>query len=291
MGIKRTIRKAAKLVLSSSPEKHVTVTVAQVAAGSLLSGRRIVVTGGGRGLGLAMAGRFASEGALVCISGRNEEALRAACEEIGPAVSYVVADVREVERASWFLDECARRLGGEADSLVANAGVSLHEGRLSNVTPEGFDAQFGTNVRGAYFLAQEFLGRRMRAAEPAGNLIVVTSETGEQAYDTPYGMTKAAMDSFVRAASRRVYRATDGALRVNAVAPGVTLSDMTAEYADASDGNMYRDCASGRIFLPEEVAEVALFLLSDASKCVSGEVIHTNAGNHIKAFWDGVDDE
>ena len=89
-------------------------------------------------------------------------------------------------------------------------------------------------MRGAYFLAQEFLGRRMRAAKPLGNLLVVTSETGEQAYDTPYGMTKAAMDSFVRAASRRVYRATDGAVRVNAVAPGVTLSDMTAEYADAS---------------------------------------------------------
>lgn len=291
MGAKRIIRKAAKLVLSSSPEKHVTVTVAQVVAGSLLTGRRVVVTGGGRGLGLAMAERFASEGALVCISGRNERVLKAACEQIGPAASYVVADVREVERAPWFLDECAQRLGGEADSLVANAGVSLHEGRLSNVTPEGFDAQFGTNVRGTYFLAQEFLGRRMRMDEPSGNLLVVTSETGEQAYDTPYGMTKAAMDSFVRAASRRVYRATDGALRVNAVAPGVTLSDMTAEYADASDGNMYRDCASGQIFLPEEVAEVALFLLSDASKCVSGEVIHTNAGNHIKAFWDGATDE
>lgn len=291
MGGKRLIRKAAKLVLSSSPEKNVSVTVAQVATGSLLAGRRVIVTGGGRGLGLAMAERFASEGAYVCISGRNETALRVACEKIGSEASYVVADVREVERAAWFLDECARHLGGEADSLVANAGVSLHEGYLANVTPEGFDVQFDTNVRGAYFLAQEFLRRRLRAAEPSGNLLVVTSETGEQAYDTPYGMTKAAMDSFVRAASRRVYRATDGALRVNAVAPGVTLSDMTAEYADASDGNLYRDCAAGRIFLPEEVAEVALFLLSDASKCVSGEVIHTNAGNHIKAFWDGVADD
>ena len=73
---------------------------------------------------------------------------------------------------------------------------------------------------------------------------------------------------------------------MNAVAPGVTLSDITRDYAEASDGNMYRECASGRIFRPEEVAEVACFLLSDASKCVSGEVIHTNGGNHIKAFWD-----
>lgn len=291
MGIRRFIRKVAKLVLSSSPEKHVSVTVVQVVAGSLLAGRRVVVTGGGRGIGLAMAKRFASEGALVCISGRNEESLKAACAKIGTTASYVVADVRDVEHTAKFLDECERQLDGKVDTLVANAGLSLHEGHFSNVTIDGFDAQFDTNVRGSYFLAKEFLERCLRTTNPSGNLLVVTSETGDQAYDTPYGMTKAAMNSFVRAASRRVYRATDGALRVNAIAPGVTLSDMTAEYADASDGNMYRNCASGRIFLPEEVAEVALFLLSDASKCISGEVIHTNAGNHIKAFWDGSYDE
>lgn len=291
MGMKRLIRKMAKLVLSSSPEKNVTVQVARVTAGSLLAGRRVVVTGGGRGIGLAMAERFASEGARVCVSGRNEEALKKACERIGSAASYVVADAREVEWTSWFLDECERRLGGSVDSLVANAGVSLHEGRFSKVTPKSFDIQFETNLRGTYFLSTEFLGRCLRAAEPTGNLLVITSETGEQAYDTPYGMTKAAMDSFVRAASRRVYRATDGAMRVNAIAPGVTLSEMTAEYVDTADGNLYRNCASGRVFLPEEVAEVALFLLSDASKCISGEVVHTNAGNHIKAFWDGAEDE
>lgn len=291
MGVKRLIRKMAKLVLSSSPEKHVTVQIARVSVGSLLEGRRIVVTGGGKGIGFAMAKRFASEGALVCISGRNEATLKKACEEIGSSASYVVADVREAERASWFLDECELRLGGFVDSLVANAGVSLHEGYFSKVTTESFDIQFETNLRGTYFFSTEFLQRCLRAKDPKGNLLIVTSETGEQAYDTPYGMTKAAMDSFVRAASRRVYRVTDGAMRVNAIAPGVTLSAMTAEYASASDGNLYRDCASGRIFLPEEVAEVALFLLSDSSKCISGEVIHTNAGNHIKAFWDRAEDE
>lgn len=287
MRIKRYIRRAAKLVLASSPTQHVTVEVAQVATGSLLEGRRIVVTGGGRGLGLAMAKRFASEGARVCISGRSEDTLKEACSEIGSTASYVVADVRDVEAAPVFLDECEHLLGGSADSLVANAGVSLHEGHFSRVTVEGFDVQFGTNVRGAYFLSKEFLERRLSDINPYGNLLVVTSETGEQAYDTPYGMTKAAMDSFVRAASRRAYK---HGVRVNAIAPGVTLSDMTADYAIADDGNLWRDCASGRTFLPEEVAEVALFLLSNASRCISGEVVHTNAGNHIKAFWDGVED-
>lgn len=282
MGFKRIIRKAAKLVLASSPEKFVNVEVAQVSAGSVLKGRRIVVTGGGRGLGLAMAKKFVSEGARVVISGRNEATLMAACEILGDAACYVVSDLSQVECVADFLDACEVKLGG-IDSLVSNAGISLHENHFSNVTIKGFDKQFNTNVRGTYFLCREFLERKGRESEPSGELLVITSEAGEQAYDIPYGMTKAAMDSFVRAASRRVYPI---GVRVNAVAPGVTLSDMTRDYAEASDGNMYRECASGRIFRPEEVAEVACFLLSDASKCISGEIIHTNGGNHIKAFWD-----
>lgn len=288
MGLKRIIRKAAKLVLASSPEKFVNVEVARISAGEVLAGKNVVVTGGGRGLGFAMAEKFISEGASVVVSGRSEEALKGACAKLGGSTAYVVSDVAEVDRADAFLDECEARLGGRIDCLVSNAGVSLHEGRFANVTVEGFDRQFNTNMRGAYFLCKAFLERKAKEEQSSGQLLVITSETGEQAYDIPYGMTKAAMDSFVRAASRRMYQ---HGVRVNAVAPGVTLSDMTRDYAEAPDGNMYRECASGRIFRPEEVAEVACFLLSDASKCISGEVIHTNAGNHIKAFWDSSCDE
>lgn len=96
-------------------------------------------------------------------------------------------------------------------------------------------------------------------------------------------MTKAAINSLTGALSRRVYQY---GIRVNAIAPGVTLSDMTKEYADVTDSNLSRNCAAGRIFLPEEVAELACFLLSDVSKCISGEVIHCNAGNHLNPFWE-----
>ncbi|WP_449315400.1 SDR family NAD(P)-dependent oxidoreductase [Rubneribacter sp.] len=284
MGLKAAIRKAARLVLASSPEQHVTVNVATIAPGGVLAGKKIAITGGGRGLGLAMARRFASEGAKVVVSGRNRETLDAAVAEIGSAAHAVVYDVSDVSSAPAFLDACEAALGGTVDCLVSNAGVSLHEGRYDKVTPEGFDKAFNTNMRGAYFLAQEWLRRKeVEKGHAPAQLLVVTSETGRQAYDIPYGMTKAAMDSFVRAASRRVY--CEG-IRVNAIAPGVTLTDMTRDYAESSDGNLYRDCASGRVFLPEEVAEVALFLVSDASMCVSGEVIHTNAGNHLPIWWE-----
>lgn len=283
MGLKRIIRKVAKFIVFEQPKEKVIVHVGQIQYGKTLKDRNIVITGGGSGLGLAMAKKFISEGAHVLIIGRNEEKLKNATLKLGNASSYFVFDVSKASEAEKFFEECEKRLKGPVDSFVSNAGVSLHENVFTNVTLEGFDKQFGINMRGNYFLCKAFLQRKLKDPGKTANLLVISSETANQAYDIPYGMTKAAVNSMIKAFSRRVYQS---GIRVNAIAPGVTLSEMTKEYADGANGNLYRDCASGRIFLPEEVAEVACFLLSDASQCISGEIIHTNAGNHIKTFWD-----
>lgn len=283
MGYKRIIRKIAKFILASQPESFVQVNVEQVQSGNMLRGKKIVITGGGSGLGYAMARKFISEGASVVISGRNEAKLKKAVEKLGAHCQYIVGDVCDVEHSADFLEQAKQVFGGTIDCLVSNAGVSMHEGNYQNVTVEGFDRQFNTKFRAGYFLGKAFLEMKTKESCDDAELLYISSETGDQAYDIPYGMTNAALNSAVGAFSRRVYKS---GIRVNAIAPGVTLTDMTKEYAEANDGNMYRDCASGRTFLPEEVAEVACFLLSDASKCISGEVIHCNAGNHLKTFWD-----
>lgn len=287
MGLKRIIRKVAKFIVASQPAKTVHVEVAQINYGGIMSNKTAVITGGGSGLGLAIAQKLVSEGAEVIISGRNEKKLKNACEKLGEKSQYIVFDVCEVEKAAKFLDECEQKLGKKIDFLISNAGLSLHENIFTNVTVDGFDRQFNTNYRGNYFLCKEFLQMKLKEENPSGELLVMTSESADQAYDIPYGMTKAGLNSMIRAMSRRVYKS---GIRVNGIAPGVTQSDMTKEYADVSDGNMYRDCASDRVFKPEEVAEVAGFLLSDAAKCISGDIIHTNGGNHIKAFWDKSND-
>ena len=94
--------------------------------------------------------------------------------------------------------------------------------------------------------------------------------------DLPYGLTKASINSLVQALSYKYYKS---GIRVNGIAPGVTVSNMTGLN---KDGDLYNNNPSNRYFLPEEIAEVATFLLSDYSKCISGEIIHCNAGNHIK---------
>lgn len=284
MGYKRIIRKIAKFILASQPDEFIQVNIGQIQTGCILKEKKIVITGGGSGLGFAMADKFIHEGAEVVISGRNAERLNSAAEKLGKnRCKTLVADVCDVAHSNDFLEKSKKLLGGRIDCLISNAGISLHENIYNNVTIEGFDKQFNTKFRAGYFIGKAFLEMKTKEDQPNAELLYITSETGDQVYDIPYGMTNAALNSMVGAFSRRVYKL---GIRVNAIAPGVTLTGMTRNYAESSDGNMYRNCASGRTFLPEEIAEVACFLLSDASKCISGEVVHCNAGNHLKAFWD-----
>ena len=140
MGYKRIIRKIAKFILASQPDAFVQVNVGQIQAGNILQGKKIVITGGGSGLGYAMAKKFISEGAEVVISGRNADKLKAAAEILGSSnCKTVVADVCDVAHSMDFLEKAKELLGGRIDCLVSNAGVSLHENIYTNVTVEGFD--------------------------------------------------------------------------------------------------------------------------------------------------------
>ena len=166
------------------------------------------------------------------------------------------------------------------DCLVCNAGISLHEGWIMNVSTDSFDKQFDTNLKGNYFLSKYFIAHLLQQEDPSGNIIYVSSERGLYCDDLPYGLTKASLNSLTRGLARKYV--TKG-IRVNAVAPGVTASDMTG--INLKD-NLYRPQTCGkRVFLPEEVAEVVAFLLCDASKCISGEVIACDQGNYLRCDW------
>lgn len=239
-----------------------------------LVGKRIVVTGGSRGIGYAMAQKFVTEGAAVLITGRNENSLKKAASEIG--CKYMILDIQEVSQFESFIDEAEKALIG-LDCLVNNAGISMHEPSFFDVTPESFDLQISTNFRGPYFLTQTFVNC-LRKNKQTGNVLFVSSETGFTMDIRPYGYTKAAINSMVQGLAYAM--AKDG-IRINAVAPGITATEMTGF---GMDGNLYCDSnMTKRAYLPEEVAETACFLLSDASGCISGQVIACNNGRSINA--------
>ena len=236
-----------------------------------------MITGGGRGLGFAMAKKFVTEGAQVLIAGRNEQTLKQSAAEIN--CQYLTLDVQNTTSFKAFLDKADKMLGG-INCLVNNAGISLHENGFLDVSPKQFDAQIDTNLKGCFFLTQAFIAKCNEThVEGTKNILFTSSETSMTVDERPYGLTKAALNSLVQGLA---YRYVNENFRINAVAPGVTISDMVG--GDAN-GDLRFGNITHRYYLPEEVAEVAAFLLSDASNCLNGQILVCNEGKTINARW------
>lgn len=244
-----------------------------------LKDKTIVITGGSRGIGFNIAKKCVEEGANVVITGRNEEVLKKAAMSLKNCM-YVVYDVNDFEKIADFFDECEIKFGRSVDCLVNNAGISLHEGSIENVSFESYNSQFNTNLKAPYFLSKEFVLRYIKNKKQSGSILFVSSERGLYCDDQPYGMIKAGINSLTLALGRRYINI---GLRVNGIAPGVTVSDLTKF---TEDGNLYRPQSCGnRVYLGQEVAEIAVFLLSDISSCISSQIIPCNRGNHLKCDW------
>ncbi len=240
-----------------------------------LENKRILITGGSRGLGYAMAKKFVSEGADVLITGRNVERLKQVSEEIG--CKYILFDSTDFDNIDSFISEASSLLG-QIDVLVNNAGISLHEGSIRSVTRESYDAQFDTNLKSVYFLSQKFLELYEGNQQKNGSILFLSSERGLYVDDIPYGLIKASINSLTKGLSF-LLRKSD--IRINAVAPGITATDMTGTTSDNLYSGRY---ATGRYYLPEEVAEVACFLISDAAKCISGQIIGCDNGYNANSY-------
>lgn len=270
----KSMKRAFKYILKGVPIKNVYVNVGEISPSSRLAGKKIVITGGGRGIGLSIAQKCISEGAEVLISGRNLEILSTVSSELNCKMCQF--DVTDFEHIPMFIEQCAKTLGG-LDILVNNAGISLHEKNYKDVTIEGWDSQFDTNIKAPFFISKAFLEYCEKVNNDNAQLLFITSERGLYGDDIPYGLTKAAINSLTKGLSCRLI---EKGIRVNAIAPGVTVSEMTG-YSKTS--NLLRNSTIGkRVFLAEEVAEICVFLLSDASKSISGEIIPCNQGNHLR---------
>lgn len=228
----------------------------------VLAGKVAVVTGANSGIGLAIARRFAEEGARVFLAGRRQEPLDAAVAEIGPAAIGVRTDV-SVQTDLDDLYSVVREEAGRIDVLVANAGSAVPQS-LGEITEEAIDATFGTNVKGTIFTVQKALPLLSDGAS-----IVVTGSTSTLRPGPSleiYGASKAAVRNLVRSWA---LSAQERKFRVNVLSPGPTETPGLIG-AVGPDHQLAAQVPLGRIGRPDEIAAVATFLASDASSFVNG---------------------
>jgi NAD(P)-dependent dehydrogenase (short-subunit alcohol dehydrogenase family) len=243
---------------------------------SRLQGKLAVITGGSSGIGLAIAQRFAKEGAFVYITGRRQNELHMAAALIGHHVATVQGDVQNARD----LDRLYARIRekGKIDILVANAGF-IEPQALADTTEDNFDKTFGINVRGLLFTVQKALP----LIRDGGSIILVSSIAafkGIQNY-TAYSATKASVRSFVRTWTAELRNRN---IRVNAISPGaidtptIDAQASTKEGADAIRVSFRVAAPLNRLGQPEEIAAAALFLASDESSYVAGADLVVDGG-------------
>jgi NAD(P)-dependent dehydrogenase (short-subunit alcohol dehydrogenase family) len=237
-----------------------------------------LVTGGSAGLGLAIAQRFGREGAHVYITGRRQDALDAATASIEGRVTAVAADAT-VPGDLDDLIETIRRESGHLDVIVANAG-SIERVNFGDVTEEHFDRTFDLNARGTLFTVQKSLPL-MRAG---GSIVLLGSVTAVKGLGGAgvYSATKAAVRSYARTWAAEF---GDRGLRVNVLSPGpidTDIIDGQAEYFGQDPAAVRAQMSTlvpmGRLGLPEEIANGALFLASDESSFMTGAELCIDGG-------------
>jgi len=243
-----------------------------------LEGKVAVVTGGSSGIGLATAKRFVDEGAYVFITGRRQNELDAAVNQIGRNLTGVRGDVSKLADLDQ-LYAAVKEQKGKLDVVFANAGIG-ELAPLDKISEEHFDKQFDVNVKGLLFTVQKALPLLRDGGSIVLNASIV-SITGNPAFSV-YSATKAAVRSFARTWCVDL---KERKIRVNAISPGViptpgynTGLGMTQEQVDQFVKSMAANVPLGRPGTTDEIAKAVTFLASDDSSYVNGIELFVDGG-------------
>jgi meso-butanediol dehydrogenase / (S,S)-butanediol dehydrogenase / diacetyl reductase len=257
-------------------------------AGPLLTDRVAVVTGGGGGIGAATAQLFAQHGARVVVADIDTELAQRTADEIttaGGSALAVVADVRDATQVASLARSVLDRFG-RADVLVNNVGHWLrHPGSFIETDPQLWDELYRINLHHVFLVTHAFLPAMIN--QRSGAIVNVSSLEGLRGYpeDPVYAAFKAAVVQFTRSLAVQVGR--DG-VRVNAIGPDVTESLQVpySQWLSAEEQRQWPQWVPvGRMGLPEDQAQVILFLASDLSAFVTGHTIPTDGGTGAAGGW------
>jgi NAD(P)-dependent dehydrogenase (short-subunit alcohol dehydrogenase family) len=242
-----------------------------------LDGKIALITGGNSGIGLATAKEFVNEGAYVFITGRREQELAQAVNEIGRNVTGVQGDVSNLGDLDRLFAQI-KRDKGRLDIVFANAGFARYAA-LGSITEELYDSTFDINVKGLLFTVQKALPLLPDGASIILNASIVASKGFSS--NSVYSATKAAVRSFARTWTTDL---KDRRIRVNAVSPGSIdtpgLSDLLAssEVGEERKKMISNSVPLGRFGTPDEIAKAVVFLASDDASYITATELFVDGG-------------
>jgi glucose 1-dehydrogenase len=235
-----------------------------------------IVTGAGQGIGLEICRKLAAEGAKVILNDLDAQLAGDAASQLtnnGFTCISIPGDSSDLSIIHQMVETAVERFG-KLDIAIANAGITLF-GDFFSYTPEAFSRVMEVNLNGTFFLAQA-AATKMKAQASGGKLLFMSSVTGHQAHKDlgAYGMSKAALEMLAR---NLVIEVSAFNINVNCLAPGATATERTLEDPDY-EKTWSRITPTGRPSTVADIANTALFMVSDEAKQITGQTIIVDGG-------------
>ncbi len=268
--IKSMLKSAIRLL---KEEKKVAVPV-PINATALLEGKVALITGGSGGIGFAMAQSFIKSGCKVVIAGTSESKLKACCEEVGGEnIVPLVIDVTDVKAMPEKVQMAAGMFPeNRLDILVNSAGV-VNQTDFLSISEQEYDRVMDINAKGTFFMSKA-MAQYMIKNGINGHILNVSSSSALRPAWTPYQMSKWAVRGFTLGLSDTLL---PYGIVVNAIAPGPVATPMLGK---RKGDNIYHETSpSGRYALPEEIAALATFMVSDMGKLIVGDTFYMTGGS------------
>lgn len=285
MGFKQYIKRGIVYLLHGVPERKVYANISYLAPNEMLRGRAALVTGGTSGIGYEIAKAFINAGAKVVITGRNEQKLSKACAAINKEVSCknmifgLVMDNTNVKTMPRKLEEIKSLVGGQSvDILVNNAGVV--GGEVKDCLEEQYDRIMDTNLKGTFFLSQ-LMARYFVNNKIGGNILMIGSSSSLRPATSAYTITKNAVYGFTKGLAKVL---APYGITVNGLAPGPTATPMLMP--DGVRDEISFSNSLGRYVLPGEIANMAVFLVSNMGRSIIGDMIFMTGGSGVITYDD-----
>lgn len=271
MGLKRIAKKMQKEIIKPQPIPKL--------YGELLRDKIVLVSGGTSGIGYSIAEASLNNGAKVIITGRSQtridkaiERIKKQDEKVDGSVKGIELDITDVASVSKKIED-AESLFPEnrIDILINSAGV-LKGDSLGNTDEKDFDDVLQTNLKGTYFLSQEF-ANYLVDREIQGNILNVSSVSGIRPANSPYMISKWGINGLTKGLAKKYIK---NGIVINGIAPGPTATDMLL---DDKDNIKHESSPSGRYVTPEEIANMSVILVSDIGRMIVGNTVYMTGGS------------